>query len=70
MKFDGSSGIGTGVKAAGFGDYDYSSLDATKDDMKKTKFDNFPGGLFTMPNPSGIAFNHSTGGRDDGAFNA
>ena len=67
MKFDGASGIGS-AKSAGF-DYSFSFKDG-EDDLKKTKFDNFPGGVFTMPNPNGVAFNHSTGGRDDGAFNA
>lgn len=66
MKFDGASGIGS-AKSAGF-DYSYSFKE-NDDDMKKSKFDNFPGGIFTMPNNT-VAFNHSTGGRDDGAFNA
>lgn len=67
MKFDGAStGVGA-AKSAGF-DYSFSFKD-NEEENKKTKFDNFPGGIFTMPNNS-VAFNHSTGGRDDGAFNA
>lgn len=68
MKFDGAS---SGVGAAKSTEFDYSFAVKDGDDgVKKSKFDNFPGGLFTVPNPNGVAFNHSTGGRDDGAYNA
>ena len=67
MYFDGAQGIGQ-PKSAGF---DYSFSTTENENAKKSKFDNFPGGLFTVPNPdSSVAFNFGSGGRDDGAFNA
>ena len=69
MYFDGAQGVGQ-AKSAGF-DYSFSTTD--QEDLKKSKFDNFPGGLFTVPNPNSsvtVAFNVGDGGRGDGAFNA
>lgn len=70
MRYGGAEII-SGTGPAKSADFDYSFSFKDQDDERKTKFDNYPGGLFTMPNPSNnVAFNHSTGGREDGAFNA
>lgn len=66
MYFDGAQGVGQ-AKSTGF---DYSFSNTEQNEVKKSKFDNYPGGLFTMPNPDSVAFSPATGGRDDGAFNA
>ena len=67
MKFDGASGIGSsGVKSAGF-DYSYAFKDNNEDEKLKRYGDPNVSGIFTA---NQVAFNHSTGGRDDGAFNA
>lgn len=70
MKFDGASGIG-GAKSAGF-DYSTSLKGNDDDDLKKSKFDNFPGGIFTMPsNNIAFQFGGQSGPKTEvGGFNA
>lgn len=62
MKFDGAStGVGA-AKSTGF-DYSFAFNDKGDKDVKEKDFRD-------MPPIFNVAFNHSTGGRDDGAFNA
>lgn len=65
---DGAGAVG-GVKSTGI---EYKPIENNDDDFKKNRFgaDNFPGGLFTVPNPSSsIAYGNSVGG-DEGGFQA
>lgn len=65
MKFDGAT---TGVGAAKSADFDYSfKFKESEEDKPKRYGDPNVSGIFTAPQ---VAFQHSTGGRDDGAFNA
>lgn len=68
MTIDGAAGAGhPSVKSAGF-DYSFSFTDKKDEDVKPKKYgDPNVSGVFTAPQ---VAFHHSTGGRDDGAFNA
>ena len=57
------------VKSTEFNDVaSYSKNDV--DDMKKKKFDQYPGGVFTMPNPNAVAYNQGKIGGDEGGFQA
>lgn len=56
-----------GVKFSGFDDK-ASYLKNDAEDPIKKKFENYPGGLFTVPNPS-VAYSNNVGG-DEGGFNA
>ena len=66
---DGGGSI-SDVKSAGFESRDYSVTKKEDDDIKRNRFgaENYPGGLFTVPN-NAVAFNNSIGG-DDGGFQA
>ena len=67
----GGGAIDRGINTGGI-DYKPSIDNGNDDDFKKNRFgaENFPGGLFTVPNPSGVVAYNNSMGVGEGGFQA